>query len=99
MTTVRRLLLQTKRKLIQCTSAFYIFIFLYNKCKTTFVKAVVDHTVVCGEEGQTLIPTDICHPFNTVTGASLPLASTIKPSLLASEHWKGIGLQPLSAGT
>lgn len=80
-------------------SFLYFYFFCINKCKTTFVKAVVDHTVVRGEEGQTLIPTDICHSFNTVNGASLPLASTIKPSLLASEHWKGIGLQPLSAGT
>lgn len=79
--------------------SFLYFYFCINKCKTTFVKAVVDHTVVGGEEGQTLIPTDICHSFNTVKWTSLPLASTTELSLLAREHWKGPALQLLCTGT
>lgn len=79
--------------------SFLYFYFCINKRKTTFVKAVVDHTVVGGEEGQTLIPTDIRHSFNTVNWTSLPLASTIALSLLAREHWKGPVLQLLCTGT
>lgn len=97
--TVTGLLLQTKKKTHSPHFSFLYFYFCINKRKTTFVKAVVDHTVVGGEEGQTLIPTDIRHSFNTVNWTSLPLASTIALSLLAREHWKGPVLQLLCTGT
>lgn len=49
----------------------FILLFLYKQTvKTTFVKAVVEHTVACGEEGQTLLLNDRCHSFNTANWTS-----------------------------
>lgn len=49
--------------------------------------------------GQTLLPNDICHSFNTVNWTSLTYASTITLSPFASEGGKGPVVQSLCAGT
>lgn len=59
-----------------------------------FVKAVVEDTVACGDEGQTLLPNDLCHSFNTVNWTSLTLARTVQLSLFVSECWRGLSGVP-----
>lgn len=73
----------------------FILLFLYKQTlRLIFVKAVVEDTVACGDEGQTLLPNDLCHSFNTVNWTSLTLARTVQLSLFVSECWRGLSGVP-----